>query len=533
MTAKSPPSIGAAYQLQRGLACAGTSVLLGLTQGFGFNLVTSNLSGIQGALGATATEAAWLTTAYFATALSASLLLFKFRLQFGLDVFAKVGLLCFVIVSGLHLLTHNLSSAIAVRAALGFAAAPLSALAILYMIEAFPKRLALAGVILGFGTLQFGTPLSRVIPVELLEIGQWQGLFLIDVALALLSFGLIRAVPLTPMPLQTAFSRGDMIAFPLYAIGLALLCVVVTQGRLHWWTDAQWLGLCLAGAIACIGLYVLYDLDRPQPMLNLRWATSPYMLHFLIAVLLFRVLSAEQTIGIVGLMTALGQSNEQMRTLFILVSVGTLAGVIIALAIAVRNRLYALTMLAATMFLIAARMDSDATSLTRPTDLYFSQTLLAVGYSLFFAASALFGFIPVIREGGKNIVTFIAAFSLVHFLGSLLSSAWISTYLADRQQLHFAALTQQLQAVDPLVATRLTQLGGSVARYITDASAREMQGVYLLTQTVSRESLVLAYNDVFHFISALGVGVLVYMTILAVRAARAKPLVQATTTHVA
>jgi MFS family permease len=533
MTAEAPPSIGPVYQLQRGLACAGTSALLGLAQGLGLSLVTSNLSSIQGSLGATATEAAWLTTAYFATALSAPLLLFKFRLQFGLDVFAKIGLLCFVIVSGLHLLTHNLSSAIAVRAALGFTAAPLSALALLYMIEAFPKRLALAGVILGFGTLQFGAPLSRVISVELLEIGQWQGLFLIDVALAVLSFGLIRAVPLTPMPLQKAFSRGDMIAFPLYAIGLALLCVVVTQGKLHWWTDAQWLGLCLAGAIACVGLYVLFDLDRPQPLLNLRWVTSPYMLRFLIAVLLFRVLNAEQTIGIVGLMTALGQGNEQMRTLFVLVSVGTLAGLVVAVAIAVRNGLYALTILAATMFLTAAWMDSDATSLTRPADLYFSQTLLAVGYSLFFAASALFGFVPVIREGGKNIVTFIAAFTLAHFLGSLLSSAWISTYLADRQQLHFAALTQQLQGTDALVATRLAQLGGSVARYVTDASAREMQGVSLLTQTVWRESLVLAYNDVFQILSAIGVGVLIFMTILAIRAARIKAFVQAAPTRVA
>ncbi|MCH8856859.1 MAG: hypothetical protein IIA03_11590, partial [Proteobacteria bacterium] len=145
----------------RPLALACTGLLLGLTQGFGLYLVSNNLSAIQGSLGATAAEASWLVTAYFATALSSTLLLTKVRLHFGLRPFAIGGLLLFLLVSAL---------------------------------------------------------------------------FLLDVALALISLAAIAALPLSPQPRRPAFDRGDLLAFPLYAVGLALLCVTISQGRLQWWT---------------------------------------------------------------------------------------------------------------------------------------------------------------------------------------------------------------------------------------------------------------------------------------------------------
>ena len=518
--ATTPLDAVAAYDLRHGIACGMTGLLLGLAQGLGLYLVSSNLAAIQGSLGATAAEASWLTTAYFATALSSTLLLTKVRLHFGLRPFATLGLIAFVLVSALHLLTNTLSSAIAVRAALGLASAPLSALAVFYMIEAFPKRLAAVGLLLGFAALQVGLPLSRVISVGLLELGQWHGLFLLDVALAVLSFAAIHVVSITPTPQQHAFCPGDLLAFPLYAVGLALLSVVVSQGRLHWWTDAPWLGVCLAGAIMSIGLYVLVDLNRRRPLLDLRWLASPYMLRFMVAVILFRIVLSEQTIGVVGLMTVLGQSNEQMQTLFALATMGILAGFAMAIVVAARNGMQWLAPLAALLVVAVAWWDSDATALTRPSDLYMTQTLLAVAVAVFFAASVLLGYGPVIQDGSRNIISFLAAFSAAQYLGSLFGLAWISTLVAERQQLHYTALTQHLSTADPQVSTRLAQLAGSVAHVVTDPAARSAQGLSLLAQQVTRESFVLAYADVFQAIAAIGVGMFVWLAALAWRATK-------------
>jgi len=502
------------------IACALTSVLLGLTQSLGLYLVSSNLAAIQGSLKATAAEASWLTTAYFATALWSTLLLVKVRFQFGLRPFASLGLAGFVAVSALHLLTDSAASAVAVRAALGIAAAPLSTLAVLYMMDALPGRLAAAGLLLGFATLQLGLPLSRVVSPDLLEIGRWHGLFLLDVALALLCLAAIHAVGLTPTPKRPAFNRGDALAFPLYAAGLALISVVLSQGRLYWWTDTGWLGACLAAAIACLGLFAVFELSRPDPLIDLRWLARPYMLRFVAAVLLFRVALSEQSVGIVGLMGVLGQGNEQMRTLFLLVTGGTLGGFVLAVAIAARRGMKLLAILAAALVAAAAWRDAGSTALTRPDDLYATQTMLALALALFFAAACLLGFGPVMEDGGRQLTTFLAAFSGSQYLGSLIGSAWIATTVADRQQWHYAALARHLAIGDPAVAARIAQLTAPWRAAIVDPSERGLQGLSLLVGQVTRESFVLAYNDVFVDIACLGAAMALWLAWLAWRPRR-------------
>jgi MFS family permease len=502
------------------LARATAGLLLGLTQGFGLFLVSNNLPDIQGSLGATAAEASWLTTAYFATALWATLLVTKMRLHFGLRAFTVASLWLFLAIGALHLTTDTLGSAIAVRAALGLAAAPLSTLAVFYIMDALPPKLAPLALLIGFACLQLPGPLSRVVSPDLLAAGRWHGLFLLDVALAALSVAAIHAVPLKPQPRRSAFEAGDLLPFLLYATGWALLCVTVSQGRLAWWTDAPWLGVCLALGIACMALYVLVDLDRPNPLLDLRWLARPYMLRFVLAVLLFRIVLSEQTVGVVGLMSALGQSNAQMQTLFSLVSIGLLAGFVLAAVVAIRRGAPLLAVFAVALVLCAAGMDSDATALSRPEQFYVSQTLLAVGLGLFFSASLLQGFGPVMADGGRQLVSFLAAFSAAQFMGSLLGSAWVGTWVARRQSFHYAALVEHLQIGDPQVTLRLAQLAGSVARVVTDPAARAQQGIALLHQQVSRESLVLAYDDLFACTAALAAAMLLWLTILAVRGLR-------------
>lgn len=509
------------------LARAGAAVVLGLTQGFGLYLVTNNLSDIQGSLGATAAEASWLTTGYFATALWATLLVTKMRLHFGLRSFTVASLWVFLAVGTLHLWTDTLASAVAVRAALGLAAAPLSTLAVFYMMDALPPKMAPLALLAGFACLQLPGPLSRVVAPDLLAAGRWHGLFLLDVALALISVAIIHAVPLKPQPRQRVLSLGDLLPFALYAVGLSLLCVTVSQGRLAWWTDAPWLGWCLVGGIAGLALYAIVDLQRAQPLIDLRWLTRPYMLRFVLAVLLFRIVLSEQTVGVVGLMTILGQSNLQMRVLFMLASLGLLIGFVIAALIAIRRGAPLVPVLAIALVVLAAGLDSHATSLSRPEQFYVTQTLLAVGLGLFFSASLLQGFGPVMADGGRQLVSFLAAFSAAQFMGSLLGSAWVGTLVARRQTWHYAALVERLEIGDPQVTQRLSQLGGSLARLVTDPTARAHQGLALLHQQVGRESWVLAYDDLFMSIAALAAAMLAWLTVLAVRSLRR----QARATH--
>jgi MFS family permease len=210
-------------------------------------------------------------------------------------------------------LAPSLVSAIAARAVLGLAAAPLITLSVLYMIEAVPPALAPVGAVLGFATFQFGSPVGRIVARPLFDAAPGVGLPMFDLALALVAVASINAVPMRPTIRQKVFSAGDLPAFGLYATGLALLCVVVTQGRIRWWTDTPWLGSYLCLGIACLGAYVVLDLWRDRPLIDLRWLATPPMRWFVVAIVLFRIGLSEQPTGAIGLMNVLGLTNDQMR----------------------------------------------------------------------------------------------------------------------------------------------------------------------------------------------------------------------------
>jgi MFS family permease len=522
MTADSPPAIStpeASYNLRHGLASAAVSLVAGITQSLGWQLVNTNMGAVQGALGASAAEATWLTTAYFSTAITAVLLITKFRLQYGLRAFVNAGVGAFLAIAVLHLFTESLPTAIAVRAAHGIAAAPLAMVAILYMMQAFPKRLLPAGVVLGLGTLQLGGPLSRIVSRDLIEYGQWHGLYLLDVALAMLCLAAVNAVKLDPEPRQKVLSRGDLVSFPLWAAGIALLVVVITQGRVHWWTDSSFIGVSLAAAIACLGLFAVVDLNRGRPLLNLGWVTSPFVLRLVATVILFRLIVSEQA-AVIGLLNGLGLDNDQMHLLSLLVLAGTVAGFLVAIAVAIRVSPIAVGILAAALIAAGAWLDSHSSALTRVAEVYFSQTLLALAASMFFAASVMVGFGRIAAEGMKNAVSFFGVFPAAQILGSLLGTAWISTFVADRQEHHFAVLAERITLADPQVAARVSKFAGSVAGVVPERSERVVQGVALLAQQTAREAYVIAHNELFQMMAAIAVGIILWFLASLVLASR-------------
>ncbi len=172
----STPRHAPATRLAYGLV----SLLLGITGGLGTALVTANLPAIQGNLGLTPTQGAWLPAVYLMVNVSANLLLVKFRQQYGLKRFAEIGLSIYAALTLLHLLAHTYPMALFVRAASGFTGAAVSSLAVLYMIQAFGKARLPQGLILGIGISQLATPLAWLLSSALLDLGEWNTLYLFD-----------------------------------------------------------------------------------------------------------------------------------------------------------------------------------------------------------------------------------------------------------------------------------------------------------------------------------------------------------------
>ena len=516
----SPASWVAAPRV-RPYACAITALLLALAQGMGQNFFTANLQQVQGQLGATPTEGAWLTALYIAPYASLSLMLRKLRAQFGLRSFAECAILAFVLVTLLHLVVDDLRTAMLVQFASGVAAAPLSALNFLYMLEAVPadKRLTM-GLSVALTTQAIGAPLARVLSPPLLEIGGWHGLYLLTAATAMAACAMVLLTPLTPVPREKAIHWLDIVSYLLIAVGFGLTALALGVGRYYWWTDAPFLGVMIAAAVLCCAGAAVIELNRSAPFLDFRWIASPGVLHFAGVMLVFRMITSEQSSGVYAFFQNLGLLNEQMQTMWLIVLAATAAGGLSCVFLLRWPRFAPLLHLAALLLFGAGSwMDADATVLTRPEQMYLSQAMIGFGMGLFMPPAMAIGLQAALAKGPQNLFTFIMVFLSTQSLGGVLGSAVTASWVAIRTRVHLDAVYGHLTMANPLVSERLEQLAATV-------NGTPGAGHSLLAQKAQQQAMTLAYTDVFRGFGALALGaamiLVIHLTIVFAVQARAK-----------
>ena len=498
------------------LAYGAVGLLVAITGGLGNALVTANLTFLQGALGATSAEMAWLPAAFVMTNVSMNLLLVKFRQEFGLRAFTEVFLVLYALVTFAHLFVNDLNSAIAVRAAHGMVGAALSSLGLYYMIQAFPAQWRLKAMVLGLGASQLAVPLARVFSEDLLQIAEWRGLYLFELGLALAALGCVLMLKLPPGDRFKTFEPLDFLTFSLMASGTALLCAVLSLGRIDWWLEAPWIGVALASSIALVCSGLAIEHNRSNPLLMTRWLGSGAIVRLALCVVLIRMVTSEQSTGAVGFLQTLNMGSEQMRQLYWIMLLGAAAGLATsALTINPQHLVLPLFISLAAMA-TGAFMDSSSSNLTRPAQMYFSQFLLAFGSTFFLGPSMALG-IGHVRANPRNLVSFSVMFGICNNLGGLLGAALLGTFQAVREKFHSSHLVENLSYLEPLVTARIQSGAGSYAGVIADPALRSEAGMRLLASAATREANILAYNDVFMLIGSIAVLTMIWIFIRSLR----------------
>ncbi|PTQ09791.1 MFS transporter [Sphingomonas oleivorans] len=496
---------------RRRLGYVAVALLVGIASTLGNGLVSVNVVNLSGALGTYAAETSWLPAIYVATNASANLMLVKARAQFGIPAITHGLLIAYALAGLWQFAFPGFASAVLIRAICGMTAAALTTLTIYNLMQAFPVKLRPLALVFGIGIPQLGMPLARLFPVEMLALGNWQGLHLIELGLALVVLAAISAHPLPPSERSKAFEPLDFVTFGLILPAMTLLCGVLGQGRLLWWTDTPWLGWALAAAVPLFAAAILIEYGRSRPLLQLDWIGSLDIMRFAAVAMMVRMALAEQTYGAVGLLTSGGLTNDQLHRLFIIVAGAMVLGTVTAAMTLSERRLPYQVMAAALIIALGAWLDTDATNITRPAQLYWSQALIAFGSTLFLGPALLYGFLRMVRRGADHLVSFIVLFSVTQNVGGLAGSALLGTYQVASARAHAGALSEHLLAADPLVAARIQGGAATIAAVIADPARQSAQGAALLAQAMTREANILAYNDVFQLVAALALLTALYV----------------------
>ncbi|MBG6117369.1 MULTISPECIES: MFS transporter [unclassified Sphingobium] len=489
------PALRAAY-LTIGL-------LVTITSGLGNALVSANLPQIQGTLGLTPVEGAWLPAAYVMVNLSANLVLFKARQQFGIRRFAEIALVAYLAVTALHLFVDDYPTALLVRGASGFVGATLSSLGFYYVMQGFPKHLLGNSIVVAFGLTQLALPLAWLLSPALLDLGDWQTLYLFEFALALCTLAAVVALKLPPGIRVKVIERTDFLTFALLAPAFALIAAVLAQGRLQWWSEQPWMAWALIAAMALLFAAFYIEHHRVNPLIQTRWIGTVEVARFVIASLAFRLILSEQSFAAAGLLRTLGMGPDQFGLFYLVIIAGVLAGIAIGAATFGPKTMMPMAIASIVLVLLASLMDSDATSDTRPNTMMVSQFMVAMAGALVMAPLILNGVMGALKRGPDHIITFVILFTMTQSAGGLIGPALYGTVQQYREHEYSGQMTSHVDPSDPIIARRLAIQRQVYATRVTDPGLGAAQGTALLQQVATREANVRAYNDIFRLNAAI------------------------------
>jgi len=495
----------------RRLAYAGVGTLVGCCTTFTNSLINVNAANLAGSLDLTLAQVSVLPAVYVAMNATANLTLVRARTQIGIPnlTLALVGIYAFV--AALQLVFPCYAKAIATRAACGLMAGGLTTLTIFYFVQALPLKARPLAFVIGIGLLQLGTPFARLIPLEVLATNRWHGLSLTELGVALLVGASIFAVPLPPTDRSPAFEKLDFVTIGLTIPAFVLFCIVLSEGKLLWWTDREWLGWSLATSLALVAIAIAIESHRARPLLYTDWLSTGAIWRYFVVALLVRLALAEQTYGSVGFLASGGLNNDQLHILFSYVALAVVLGIVVACVTLSENSPRYQVLVASLFIALGAFMDSYATSITRPEQLYLSQSLIAFGTTLFIGPALVYGFLHMLRKGATHLVSLIVVFSTTQNVGGLAGSAILGSAQVIYARAHAASLAEHIVSADPQVVARIQQNVGAVSGVINDQIARGAQGTGLLGRALSTEATTLAFDDVFRLVAWVSLVTAVYL----------------------
>lgn len=487
---------------RRKAAYLAIGVFIGLVGGAQNGFLLANTPALQAEFALTPVEAGWMTVAFYATYATMSMLLFRVRQEFGIQLFVRWAMAGLVLANFVQLIGPGYHAELAARAVAGIAASGLSALTIYYLMQGLPAAMRTVGLVLSLGLTQIAFPLTRALSPALLVDGDMARVFQFQFALSLLGLAFVYLLRLPPGVRKLTFEKLDIPSMALFVLGVASLCAFLILGRIVWW-DAPWLGYAVALAVIGLGGCLLIEANRKSPMLDLSWLSSRAILSIAAIGATVRILVAEQGFGASGMFTALGYGNEQLTGYFWVLTGATVAGMVLSVIRLDPKDLTRPVLFAVLVIGVAAFADTRTGVMSRPQDLYLSQAAIAF--------AAVFAMGPVLMEGmlralaaGQNyIISFIAIFSLSQSVGGLAGIALLSAFHTVRLKTHLIDAGTTLAMSNAQLSQAFSNAAQRTAPLQQDPALVQQATSASISAQIGREAAVLAFNDVFFLIGTL------------------------------
>jgi DHA2 family multidrug resistance protein len=498
--------------------------ILGVVIGAGIvtltgRMLTLGLADLKGSLGMGFDDGAWIGTAYNV----ALMFIGPFTVYLGALLGPRRVLLAaaalFTIICAFLPLVHSYSLLITALVLAGLASGTFYPLTLTFALRNIPMRF------LPFTLALYATFVDGAVNIAPSLYGWyrehlsfhwmfWNSALITPVMIACIYYGISSAGPrktIGPAPSFAGFLYGSA--------GFAMLFAALDQGqRLDWWNSAVFNALFFGGAIFLVSSLVR-RLRMPNPLVDLPYLRQWNTLLLATALIFFRFCLLATIILIPQSLSIHGLEADQIAPAIFWTAAPQLLIAIVAALLLLHGLDSRLLMAAGFACMAAASLlNAQYTLAWSASNYYRSELLMGVGQSFAFIGLVSTIVLQAVFTGGLSkpqaALTFSAFFHTIRLFGGQLGVAFMTHFIAVREQLHSNLLGLHLQQGNWIDDTALRQLTAGLYAKSSGLPAATGRAVGLIGARVRLQAYSLTFIDGFHLIAWACVAALLLIALL-------------------